>query len=198
MFAANQLSDEQILRKIREGNQDMLVKLYERNFNTIRTYILRNNGQDADAEDVLQEALVILWQQAQKPEFTLSAKLDTFIFAIAKNLWLKILRKNNRITNQDFQEEKNSALYFSFTDANDGSQNQPEEERYKILYQYLKQLGETCKQILELFYFDGLDMEQIAVKLSFANAQTAKTKKYQCKKKLEEMIKKNYKIEDLL
>lgn len=198
MFAGKQPDDEQILLKIREGRQDMLVRLYERNYNSIRSYILRNNGNDADAEDILQEALVILWQQAQKPDFTLSSKLDTFIFAIAKNLWLKNLRKNHRITSQDFQEEKNSTLYFSVTDEDSESNFLPDEERYKILYQYLKELGETCTQILQLFYFDGLDMEQIAAKLSFANAQTAKAKKYQCKKKLEEMIKKNYKIEDLL
>jgi hypothetical protein len=41
-------------------------------------------------------------------------------------------------------------------------------------------------------------MNDIAEKLGFANADTAKTKKYKCKKELDELIKSKYKASDFL
>ena len=41
-----------------------------------------------------------------------------------------------------------------------------------------------------------MNMQEIAEKLKFANTDTAKTKKYKCKKKLDELIKNRYSTED--
>jgi hypothetical protein len=49
-----------------------------------------------------------------------------------------------------------------------------------------------------MFYFDGNDMEQIARKMQFANADTAKAKKYQCFKKLETLIKSRFNKSDFI
>src|SRR5437870_1143850 len=102
MFSAQQPDDRLILDKIRHGDQKMLLHLYKRNIDPIRSYIIRNSGTTADVEDMLQESLIILWQNAQKADFTLSSKLDTYLYAIAKNLWLKQLRKSGRMRLSDF------------------------------------------------------------------------------------------------
>jgi len=41
-------------------------------------------------------------------------------------------------------------------------------------------------------------MKDIAEKIGFANTDTTKTKKYKCKKKLDELIKKLYSAHDFL
>ena len=41
-----------------------------------------------------------------------------------------------------------------------------------------------------------LEMPEIAEKMNFANTDTAKTKKYKCKKKLDSLIKSKYTTED--
>jgi len=41
-------------------------------------------------------------------------------------------------------------------------------------------------------------MADIAKKLNFANTDTAKTKKYKCKKKLDALVKKKYSVNDVL
>ncbi len=41
-------------------------------------------------------------------------------------------------------------------------------------------------------------MQDIAEKLGFANADTAKTKKYKCKKELDKLIKEKYQSSDFL
>jgi DNA-directed RNA polymerase specialized sigma24 family protein len=52
----------------------------------------------------------------------------------------------------------------------------------------LTKLGEPCKTLLILFYWEEASMEQIASRLGFANAETAKSKKYQCKKALQLLL----------
>ena len=71
-------------------------------------------------------------------------------------------------------------------------------ERAMIINKCIQQLGETCRRVLMYYYFDGLSMQEIADKLGFANTNTAKTKKYKCKIKLEELVKSQYSESDFL
>lgn len=180
--------DQKILDMFRAGEQKVLVDLYKSNFSMVKSYILKNKGNEADAEDVLQDALIVMWQNLQRPSFELTAKISTYLMAIVKNLWLKKLSKYRRETGEEaILPQMHSVL--------------PDEGRnmdLRHIHEALHNLGETCQQILLLFYFDGLDMDTIAKQMSFANADTAKAKKYQCFKKLEEMVKKRYKASDFL
>ncbi|MFO0265838.1 MAG: RNA polymerase subunit sigma, partial [Cyclobacteriaceae bacterium] len=58
--------------------------------------------------------------------------------------------------------------------------------------------GETCRKVLMYYYFDEMSMQEIAEKLGFANTDTAKTKKYKCKQKLDELVKIQYSAQDFL
>jgi RNA polymerase sigma factor (sigma-70 family) len=78
------------------------------------------------------------------------------------------------------------------------AQDTESEERNKIVAQCIEQLGETCKKVLMYYYFEEMSMQDIADKLGFANTDTAKTKKYKCKKKLDELIKTQYSERDFL
>lgn len=71
-------------------------------------------------------------------------------------------------------------------------------ERMEIINKCINSLGETCRKVLMYYYFDNLSMTDIAEKLGFANADTAKTKKYKCKKELDELIRSKYKATDFL
>ncbi|HEY5824107.1 MAG TPA: sigma factor-like helix-turn-helix DNA-binding protein [Cyclobacteriaceae bacterium] len=71
-------------------------------------------------------------------------------------------------------------------------------EREKIIAKCLDQLGETCRKVLMLYYFDEMSMQEIADKMGFANTDTAKTKKYKCKQKLDELVKTQYSEQDFL
>ena len=65
-----------------------------------------------------------------------------------------------------------------------------ENERIIAVQQAMEQIGNPCRDILLLYYWEERSMEEIAVKLGFANADTVKSKKYQCKKALENLVKK--------
>lgn len=180
--------ENQIIKQLRDGNQDALVDLYHDNYAMVRNYVLNNNGVQEDAEDLLQEALVVLWQNVRKPGFELTSKISTYIMAVVKNQWLKQLGKNKRMAG----EEQISPYLHSETPV------AGKELDYKIVREALDEIGETCRNVLVMFYFDGFDMDTIAQNLGFNNSDTAKAKKYQCFKKLEELMKKRYSISDFL
>ena len=68
----------------------------------------------------------------------------------------------------------------------------------EVIQDCVGQLGDVCQKVLSYYYFDGMSMKEIAGKLGFANSDTAKTKKYKCKKELDRVVKSLYKAEDFL
>jgi RNA polymerase sigma factor (sigma-70 family) len=175
------------IERLQQGDREVLIELYRENERMVRKYISENSGSADDAEDLLQDALVILWQNARKPDFQLHAKISTYLFAIVRNQWLKNLEKRKR---ENGSLEKAGEGVPTFTD----------EFRLdlQIVRDYLNDMGDLCRKILLMYYFDGFDMQTIADANELANANTAKSKKYQCLKELGNKIKTKFNAGDFL
>lgn len=175
--------DARTLDRIRKGDQEALAELYRANRKPIRALVTKNNGTVDDAEDMLQEALVILWERVRTGKFEYTAQLGTFIFGTARNLWLRRLARSRR-------EIPGTA------EGADAASDDPgpldlmvETEEAAMIARALDHLGEPCRKLLLLFYWEEHSMDEIASQLGFANAETAKSKKYQCKKALENLLR---------
>ena len=176
-------SDAKVLDLIRAGDDEGLVMLYEANRKPIRAFITRNSGTEDDAEDLLQEAVIILWERVRANRFEYTARLSTFIYATVKNLWLRRLARMRRESPIDIETQTDPVEDASSLDV------MIESEEAGIVHEALLALGDPCKTLLILFYWEEQTMEQIATALNFANAETAKAKKYQCKKALQKLLK---------
>ena len=175
--------DARLLDRLRNGDEEVLVEFYDENRAVITAYILRNNGCQADADDMLQEAVVILWERVRSGRYEHTAKTSTFLYAIVKNLWSRQLaRKRRELSGEtdpdDMADPAESPLEALM-----------ETEQAGQVQQALSRIGEPCRSLLLLFYWEEHSMEEIAKQLGFANADTAKAKKYQCKKALERALK---------
>jgi RNA polymerase sigma factor (sigma-70 family) len=176
-------TDAEILDLIRKGDDKGLAMLYEANRKPVRAFISRNHGTTDDADDMLQEALVVLWERVRTNRFEYTARLGTFLYATVRNLWLRKLARTRREVptdngNQTTDDDAVSALDVMV-----------ESEEARIVQEELERLGDPCKTLLLLYYWEEQTMEQIAAALNFANADTAKSKKYQCKKALQKLLK---------
>ena len=94
-------NDQQLINAIRDGDDSALAYLYDKNIRMIMKYILQNNGTESDATEILQDALVVLWEKILKKDFVLTSKLSTFIFGISRNIWLRELARRKKLTNLD-------------------------------------------------------------------------------------------------
>jgi RNA polymerase sigma factor (sigma-70 family) len=175
-------TDARILDMLRQGNEEALVMLYRTNRKPVTTFVLRNSGTPDDAEDMLQEALVVLWERVRSGRFEYTAKLDTFVFATVKNIWMRRLyRKRREVPGAQAPDDIPDDTGSPLDDMISG-------EESRIVGEALKKLGDPCRTLLLLFYWEELPMEEIAERLGFANAETAKSKKYQCKKALQALM----------
>ncbi len=177
-------SDENILERIREGDEKVLVTLYNANKRMIISFITKHNGTLEDAEDMLQEVLVIFWQKVRSGKYEHAAKISTFLYATVRNLWFRKLSQTKKIISindevETLPSEEHSIISILI-----------EKETIDAVQIALQKLGEPCKTILLLFYWEESSMEEIAQRTGFANAETVKSKKYQCKKMLEKLLEK--------
>ena len=181
LFVLN--SDARILDVIRRGDESALEALYAAHRRTITALVMRNNGSQDDAADVLQDALVILWERVRAGRYEHTAAIGTFLFATARNLWLRRLARARRESPADIRE---------FDVPHDDPSPQEaleEEEDLTAVHAALDALGDPCRALLVLFYWEDASMEEAASKLGFANAATAKSKKYQCKEQLKRLMR---------
>ena len=178
-------NDARVLDMIRRGDEEGLVLLYRASQRMVCSFILKNKGTSQDAEDMLQEAVVILWERIRRGEFEYRSKLSTFVFATVKNLWLRRLASLRR--------EIPTAIDPESAESPDPSplEEAIESETSNRVREALERLGDPCKTLLLLFYWEELPMEEIAARMGLANADTAKSKKYQCKKAMERLLKGN-------
>jgi RNA polymerase sigma factor (sigma-70 family) len=178
------MSDEEILSQLRAGDERALDFLYRKNYRMMVKMILKNSGTEDEAKDVYQDALIVLWNKARNPDFVLTSKISTYLYSVCLNLWRKELERKGRLS----REEADQPVIMEMD----------KEERVTIILGCIEELSETCKNILLYFYYDRLSMDEIAEKLGFANADTAKTKKYKCKQELDKKVKSLYSKSDFL
>jgi RNA polymerase sigma factor (sigma-70 family) len=187
MWGLKRVSEHKVIERIKQGDEDVLVHMYKEHYTMIRNFILKNNGDNGMAEDIMQECVIAVWQNVNKGEFVLQSKLSTYMMAIAKNLWFKQLKKRTRFTYVDESETKVVQI-----------EHQQHVLDSEIIHKMVAQMDETCKKLLGYFYFDGYDNKLIAEKLGFANTDSVKSKKYQCFKRLQAAVLDKYDKEDLL
>jgi RNA polymerase sigma factor (sigma-70 family) len=187
MFRIGRLADHIVIERIKQGDEKMLVYLYKEHRTMVKNFILKNSGDETVVDDILQDTVIAVWKNTNKLEFILQAKLSTYVMAIAKNLWFKELKKRTKFKLVD---ETNHL--------DQGSEEMDLDLDQSVIRQLVMDMDETCGKLLAYFYFDGFSTKVIAQKLGFANADTVKSKKYQCFKKLQATVLASYQKDELL
>src|SRR6186713_283865 len=182
--SSSNMDEKEIFDRIQRGDEKALEFLYKKYYRMMTKLVITNSGTEEEARDVYQDALIVFWQKATSGKLVMTSKISTYIYSICQNLWRKELDRKKRLSN----EEKDIAVVL----------DNETEERNRIVAKCIDQLGETCKKVLMYYYFEEMSMQDIADKLGFANTDTAKTKKYKCKKKLDDLIKAQYSEQDFL
>ena len=62
----------------------------------MESLVVTNSGKKEEVRDLFQDVVIVLFNQIKEPDFSLRHNLKSFIYAIAKNLWLMKLRKDKQ------------------------------------------------------------------------------------------------------
>ena len=66
---------------------------------------------------------------------------------------------------------------------------------FSMMEKALSGLGEPCKSLLEAFYMEKKNMQEIATEFGYTNAENAKNQKYKCLMRLKKIFFSQYKNE---
>ena len=171
------MNSSEILILLRSGQTTPALKELYKAYPAIRQFIKTHGGNEDDAKDCFQDALMILYRNALKPEFELTASVNTYLYSVCRFLWKDQLKKKNRESDTELKdipmEDISTALQ--------------QEEEAKFLQQVLSKLGQKCSEILQLFYYEKKNMEEIAQELGYTSVDSAKTQKYKCLERAKQM-----------
>jgi len=175
-------NDEEVLQGLRSNRQDALKYVYKTVYPSVLSYVKNNSGSEDEAQDIFQEAMIVFYQKATKVDFTLSAAIKTFVFAVAKNLWLKKLR--------DSKKHKYIGHYENMLSDNDDEKelNEHQEKVKATLVNFLEELGDPCRKLLVLYYYEKRSMEEISSIMKYSNSNSAKNQKYKCLQRLKKVV----------
>lgn len=170
------MKDLEIIENIRSGQRNKAIKLLYRNYPAIQSNICKSGGTREEAEEVFTDALLLLIEKVSNPKFELTSKLSTYLYGIARFIWLNELKKTNR--KQELEWSDTLILV-----AEDLDYDSKLEDELKLLEIVISQVSAKCRDIFERFYFKKESMQKIAESLGFSSVNSAKTQKYKCLEK---------------
>lgn len=174
-------NDDEILNGLINRKSEIIRFLYRNYFESILRLIVKNSGRKEDAEDIFQDALVILYRKLVGKELQLSCSLKTYLYAICRNLWLQRLQK------KDFKMEGLNENMNSNSETFILEESLQDEVKYNLYQKHFLKLSKDCQKVLQLF-LKKTRMEEITRNMGFSSIDYTKTRKYLCKKSLKEKI----------
>ena len=182
------IPDAELVSNLRLGrNMDATIKaIYRDHFESLSWFVMNNSGNRQDAEDVFQEVLVNFIDMLQKDKFRGESSIKTLLFSMNRFIWLNELKKRGRTFERELKYEKDQDK-----NVKDVSSFITERETKASIMNLVESLGEMCKKILLMFYYENLSMKEILENLDHENEQVVRNKKYKCLKQMEKMIAEN-------
>lgn len=149
-----------------------------------KSIVISKNGNENDAADVFQDALITMYENINNGKFRGASGLKTYLYAIIRNYWVSRSKKTMKVS--------------GIEPLNDVSDEDPwvpvfdeKEDMSGLLEQVFNGIGEGCRQLLILFYYHRISMKEITQQMSFSNEQSAKVQKYKCMQKLMRLLDEN-------
>jgi RNA polymerase sigma factor (sigma-70 family) len=177
--------DNRYLIALRNNDTSVIEEIYTRFSGKMKALIISNNGDENDAADIFQEALVYIYNRSLNHSFTLTCPFEAYLYMVCKNKWINELekRKNKKVTlveesgfNKNITQEEGIALM------------QTKEDKFDLIDGAVLQIGEGCAKLLKLSW-QGLGMEEVGQQLNMTYAYVRK-KKSECMGKLIALIQK--------
>ncbi len=177
--------DGAYLAELRKGSPKAFEELYLRYFRMVEDMVFKFNGTAEDARDVFQEALFVFVKKLREPDFTLTSKASTYIYAISRNLYLK---KAGKTTVEISMDQQQFSLFAQSEPDPEGLSPNEKDSMLSVMSDKLGQLEEDCRTVIMYSFYQGLSHAQIAALTGYTEA-FVKVKKFRCLEYLRKLVK---------
>lgn len=185
MDVSSRFSDEELIKSLQNerDSNEAIGFMYDHFFGSLSRFIMNNQGSLQDAEDIFQEVVLNFIALVKLNKFRGESSIKTFLFSLNRFSWLNELKRRGRSFTRELNYEKGKDVIET-----DISNQMIQRESTDQITALMNDLGETCRKILLMFYYEDLSMKDILQQLNYENEQVVRNKKYKCLKQLEKMI----------
>ncbi len=168
--------ETELMLRVKVGDRaafEELFRLYEK---PLTNYLFRLSGNLARSEDLLQDAFLRLWKAA--PTYEPSAKVSTYIFRIAHNLFLNDAARRREKALESMEAETRS----------DPSSDLNRRELQSQVQRAVESLPEGEREVLLLSEYNGFKYAEISEILGIP-VGTVKSRMFSAVQRLREALK---------
>jgi DNA-directed RNA polymerase specialized sigma subunit, sigma24 homolog len=171
--------------------------VYQQAFPAVARYVSRCGGTFEEAKDVFHEALLVFFEKKYEDRLFLQRSEEAYIFGIARHLWAKRHSENQRYASLDQLMEGFESENVEWERGDDASSN--EALSNKRILRLLQAAGRKCMRVLTAFYYEKLDMQELAHRFGFSGTRSATVQKFKCLQKVKQVVKeKSLEYEDFV
>ena len=183
--------DQMYIEGLANNNSAVIQSIYKKFVPKVVSYIRNNSGDEDQAQDVVQEVLILLFNQAKAKKLELTCPFDAYFFLLCKRKWLNELKKsaNKGVTLQEDYTSTTESTQVMLTETELFDEKQ---ELFDLMFQ---KLGDKCKEVLQLS-FSLQSMEEVAEKLHVTYGYVRK-KKSLCTGQLTQWIRETNRFKSL-
>ncbi|WP_452230885.1 MULTISPECIES: RNA polymerase sigma factor [unclassified Lacinutrix] len=174
--------DQKYIEGLLKNNSFIIQAIYDRFVPKVINYIKQNSGDADQAQDVIQETLITIYNQASQKKLQLTCPFDAYFFLLCKRKWLNELKKktNKEVTiNEEVLSKDDDSQELAFETSLFG-------EKQELFNTMFQKLGNACKDLIKAT-FKIKSMEEVAKSLGVTYAY-ARKKKSLCIGKLTKLV----------
>ncbi len=154
------------------ANDSVIIEsIYKKFVPKVVFFVLNNSGDRDQAQDIVQEVMILLYNQAKAGTLKLTCPFDAYFFLLCKRKWLNEFKKisNKGVTiHEDVVSINESALELI-------AQTEEFDEKQQLFDTMFQKLGDKCQELLKLS-FSVKSMEEVAEKLNVTYGYVRKKK----------------------
>lgn len=155
---ADSVSDETLLNRIQEGERAAFSTLVARYLRDLHGFAQRHLGDPGEAEDVVQETFIRVWQHAERWQPG-AAKPSTWLYQITRNLCIDRLRRRRPQAALDEQQADETHSQAALMQR---------EQVGVAVQQAIQNLPESQRSALLLCHYQGLRNQDAAAVLGLS------------------------------
>jgi len=183
--------DQKYIDGLLKNNSFIIQAIYDKFVPKVINYIKQNSGDADKAQDVVQDTLITIYNQASQKKLQITCPFDAYFFLLCKRKWLNELKKysNKEVTiNEEVLSKDDDAQELAFETSVFG-------EKQDLFTEMFQKLGNACKNLLKAT-FKIKSMEEVAASLGVTYAY-ARKKKSLCIGRLTKLVKESPKFNQL-
>ncbi|WP_299884989.1 sigma-70 family RNA polymerase sigma factor [uncultured Lacinutrix sp.] len=183
--------DQKYIDGLLKNNSFIIQTIYDKFVPKVVNYIKQNSGDIAQAQDIVQETIITIYNQAKEKGLKLTCPFDAYFFLLCKRKWLNELKKNNKkevTINEEVLSKDDDAQELAFETSLFG-------EKQALFNEMFLKLGTACKDLIKAT-FKIKSMEEVAASLGLTYAY-ARKKKSLCIGQLTKLVQESPKFNQL-